>query len=117
MPKVFDRIEVWRLSRPVHNPDVFLLEECCCKLRLVLWIIILLKYEIFVWIISGYCHLQVGFHHVDIVSGVHNTLDARYAPSTPSSETSPHHNLGRMLDGALQVLWIKPLAFTNPDSL
>jgi len=42
-PQIFYRIKVWRLARPLHDLNVFLLEPLLCCLSGMFWVIVMLE--------------------------------------------------------------------------
>ena len=75
-PKVFNGIEVWRLSWPFHNIEVMILEPVLGLLALVFGVIILLKDNVICcFVIVSNAFLKVFIQDLDIEVPIHYPIN------------------------------------------
>ena len=105
-PQILYGIKVRRLTRPLHDLNVLLLEPLLCSLS---------------HMFLGHCHagtpihdpfsvswLREGGSHLRYMAPVHPALDAVKSSFPLSRETAPKHNVSTaMLDGGDGVLGVK----------
>ena len=117
LPHKFNDIEVWRVTWPFQDINLFLFQLLECLVGTMSWCKVVLEHKAI--IPKEFLHRwkQVSIQQIDVHFHVHCCLWGQEAQIAHSSRwnASPHHYGGWMLDRALQKRRLMPLMFLPPN--
>ena len=116
-PKIFNRIQVWRLARPLQNLDVLLLQPLFCCFGGVLRVVVVLKHPSLTHLQLSHWGKEVLVQNSTVHGPVHPPLNAMELSRPLGWKAPPKHDVATtMLDGGDGVLWVVLCVLCPPNT-